>query len=46
MEHGIYPHFVLVPGSFASDFREFTAWMAMEPLEIISEHDGLANGIG
>ena len=46
MEHGLDHHFVLVPGSFASDFREFTAWMAMEPLEIISEHDGLANGIG
>lgn len=46
MEHGLDHHFVLVPGSFASDFREFAAWMAMEPLEIISEHDGLANGIG
>ncbi|WP_323764494.1 hypothetical protein [Marinovum sp.] len=44
MEHGLDHHFVLVPGHFASDFREFATWMAMEPLEIIAEHDGLATG--
>ncbi|MDB6177739.1 hypothetical protein PAF17_09470 [Paracoccus sp. Z330] len=45
MEHGLEHHFVLVPGSFHRDFQEFAAWMAMIPLDIIAEHDGLPTGI-
>ena len=41
MEHGLEHHYVLVPGQWSADFNEFSAWMAMEQLEIISQHDGL-----
>ena len=41
MRHGLEHHFVLVPGHFGADFREFSAWMAMSSLSVISAHEGL-----
>lgn len=41
MEHGLEHHYVLVPGEWLADFNEFSAWMAMEQLPVISAHDGL-----
>tara|TARA_R110000751_G_scaffold272764_1_gene372988 strand:- start:15007 stop:16422 length:1416 start_codon:yes stop_codon:yes gene_type:complete len=41
MEHGLEHHFVLVPGNWRSTFEEFGAWCAMQPLDVLSAHDGL-----
>ncbi|MSU91226.1 hypothetical protein GE300_16710 [Rhodobacteraceae bacterium 2CG4] len=46
MEHGLEHHFVLVPGAWGADFREFAGWMAMAPLKVVPAHDGLPAGDG
>lgn len=41
MEHGLEHHFVLVPGSIATDFLEFAGWAGMARLRLVDAHDGL-----
>lgn len=41
MQHGLEHHFVLVPGSWASDFLEFAAWTGMRQLAVNTAQEGL-----
>ncbi|MBI1173105.1 hypothetical protein GC209_17075 [bacterium] len=41
MEHGLEHHFVLAPGSWASDFLEFASWSGLRSLPVVPAHDGL-----